>query len=210
MSEGARHRTVTAINTGEGLPMISTLISRRALTVGLGTIPAGLAAARVFGASDTVTDAGAGTSNGLSHSSESIHQELTFKASRRQVYEALTSTSRFDALTRLSDGLSLLTAPGAKATAISRDVGGPFTLFGGYITGRHLELMPDELLVQAWRAGGWKPGDYSIVKFVLSAEATACKLVLEHRGFPEGQGKSLAYGWGVHYWEPLAKLLAQG
>jgi activator of HSP90 ATPase len=210
MSEGARHRTVTAINTGEGLPMLSTLISRRALTVGLGTIPAGLGAARVFGASDIVTDAGAGTSNGLSHSSESIHQELTFKASRRQVYEALTSTSRFDALTRLSDGLSLLTAPGAKATAISRDVGGPFTLFGGYITGRHLELMPDELLVQAWRAGGWKPGDYSIVKFVLSAEATACKLVLEHRGFPEGQGKSLAYGWGVHYWEPLAKLLAQG
>jgi activator of HSP90 ATPase len=190
--------------------MLSTRISRRALTLGLATLPAGLAAARVFGASDTVTDAGAATSNGLSHASESIHQELTFKASRRQVYEALTSTSKFDALTRLSDGLSLLTAPGAKATKISRDVGGPFTLFGGYITGRHLEMVPEELLVQAWRAGSWKPGDYSIVKFVLSAEGTACRLVLEHRGFPEGQGKSLAYGWGVHYWEPLAKLLAQG
>lgn len=189
--------------------MLSTLISRRALTVGLATIPAGLGAARVFGASDTVTATGAGTSNGLSHSSESIHQEVTFKGSRRQVYEALTSTDKFDALTRLSDGLSLLTAPGAKATTISREVGGTFTLFGGYITGRHLEMVPDELLVQAWRAGGWKPGDYSIVKFALSGEGSACKLVLEHRGFPEGQGKSLAYGWGVHYWEPLAKLLAQ-
>ena len=190
--------------------MIAPLISRRALTLSLATIPAGLGAARVFGASDTGTDAGAGTSNGLSHASESIHQEVTFKASRRQVYEALTSTSKFDALTRLSDGLSLLTAPGAKATTISREVGGPFTLFGGYITGRHLEMVPDERLVQAWRAGGWKPGDYSIVKFALSAEGSACKLILEHRGFPEGQGKSLAYGWGVHYWEPLAKLLAQG
>jgi activator of HSP90 ATPase len=190
--------------------MLSTLISRRALTVGLAALPAGLGAARVFGASDTGTDAGAGTSNGLWHTSEAIHQEVTFKASRRQVYEALTSTGRFDALTRLSDGLSLLTAPGAKATTISREVGGPFTLFGGYITGRHLEMVPDELLVQAWRAGGWKPGDYSIVKFALSAEGSACKLILEHRGFPEGQGKSLAYGWGVHYWEPLAKLLAQG
>ena len=190
--------------------MLTTLISRRVLTVGLATLPAGLGAARVFGASDTGTDAGSGTSNGLSHTSEAIHQEVTFKASRRQVYEALTSTGRFDALTRLSDGLSLLTAPGAKATTISREVGGPFTLFGGYITGRHLEMVPDELLVQAWRAGGWKPGDYSIVKFALSAEGSACELVLDHRGFPEGQGKSLAYGWGVHYWEPLAKLLAQG
>jgi activator of HSP90 ATPase len=210
MSKGARQRTAATINTGEDLPMLSTLISRRALTLGLATIPAGLGTARVFGAADTVTATGAGTSNGLSHSSESIHQELTFKASRRQVYEALTSASKFDALTRLSDGLSLVTAPGAKATAISRDVGGPFTLFGGYITGRHLEMVPDELLVQAWRAGSWKPGDYSMAKFALSAEGTACKLVLEHRGFPEGQGKSLAYGWGVHYWEPLAKLLAQG
>jgi len=190
--------------------MLSALVSRRALTVGLVTIPAGLGAARMIAASDTTTTTGADTSNGLSHNSESIHQELTFKAGRRQVYDALTRTSKFDALTRLSDGLSLLTAPGAKATAISREVGGPFTLFGGYITGRHLEMVPEELLVQAWRAGSWKPGDYSIVKFALSAEGAACKLVLDHRGFPEGQGKSLAYGWGVHYWEPLAKLLAQG
>jgi activator of HSP90 ATPase len=190
--------------------MLSTRISRRALTLGLAALPAGLGTARVFGASDTVSDAGVGTSNGLSHASESIHQEVTFKASRRQVFEALTSTSKFDALTRLSDGLSLLTAPGAKATTISRDVGGPFTLFGGYITGRHVEMVPDELLVQAWRAGSWKKDDYSIVKFALSAEGSECKLVLDHRGFPEGQGKSLAYGWGVHYWEPLAKLLAQG
>jgi activator of HSP90 ATPase len=179
--------------------MLSTLISRRALALGLATMPAGLGAAWAAGASD-----------GLSHSSESIHQQVTFKASRRQVYEALTSAKRFDALTRLSDGLSLVTAPGAQATTISREAGGPFTLFGGYITGRHLEMAPDERLVQAWRAGSWKPGDYSVVKFALSEAGAACKLVLDHRGFPEGQGKSLAYGWGVHYWEPLAKLLAQG
>jgi activator of HSP90 ATPase len=189
--------------------MLSTRISRRALTVGLATLPAGLGAARVLGAADIVTAAGAETGNGLSHASEAIHQELTFKASPRQVYEALTSSKRFDALTRLSDGLSLVTAPGAKATTISREVGGSFTLFGGYITGRHLEMVPDQCLVQAWRAGSWKTGDYSIVKFTLSGEGVTCRLVLDHRGFPEGQGKSLAYGWGVHYWEPLAKLLAQ-
>jgi activator of HSP90 ATPase len=190
--------------------MLPTLMSRRALTLGLATIPAGLGAARAFGTSDPVTEAAAGASDGLSRSSESIHQEVTFKASRRQVYEALTSARRFDALTRLSDGLSLVTAPGAKATTISRELGGSFTLFGGYITGRHLEMVPDERLVQAWRAGGWQAGDYSVVKFALAAQGAGCKLVLDHRGFPQGRGRSLADGWGVHYWEPLAKLLAQG
>jgi activator of HSP90 ATPase len=191
--------------------MSATLISRRALTVGLAAIPAVLGTTTpVFGASASVVDAAAGASDGLSHSSESIHQELTFKASCRQVYEALTSASRFDALTRLSDAVTLVTAPGAKATTISREVGGPFTLFGGYITGRHLEMVPNERLVQAWRAGRWKPGDYSVVKFALAAQGAGCRLLLDHRGFPEGQGASLASGWGIHYWVPLAKLLAQG
>jgi len=190
--------------------MPATRISRRVLTLGLASLPAGLGATRVFGASDAVTAAGAENSNGLSHAAEAIHQEVTFKASRRQVYEALTSADRFDALTRLSDGLALVTAPGARTTAISGEPGGAFTLFGGYITGRHLEMVPAERLVQAWRAGSWQAGDYSIVKFSLSGEGATCRLVLEHRGFPAGQGKSLAYGWGVHYWEPLAKLLARG
>lgn len=189
--------------------MLSTLISRRALALGLASIPATLGAARAFATADPATAAAMGASDGLSHSAESIHQEVTFQATRRQVYEALTSAGRFDALTRLSDGVSLVTAPGAKATAISAEVGGAFTLFGGYITGRHLEMVPDERLVQAWRAGGWPVGDYSVVKFALAAQGSGCKLVLDHGGFPPGQGKSLAYGWGVHYWEPLAKLLAQ-
>jgi activator of HSP90 ATPase len=44
-------------------------------------------------------------------------------------------------------------------------VGGTFTLFGGYVTGRNLEMLPDERLVQAWRAGSWKPGAFSIAAF---------------------------------------------
>jgi activator of HSP90 ATPase len=57
--------------------------------------------------------------------------------------------------------------PGGKPTEISREAGGTFALFGGYITGRHVELVPNERIVQAWRAGGWDPGVYSIAKFEL-------------------------------------------
>jgi activator of HSP90 ATPase len=147
--------------------------------------------------------------DGLTHISEAIHQEITFKAPRHAVYEALMNSQQFDAITRLSDAVTLVTASDAKPTSISREVGGPFTLFGGYITGRNLELFGDERLVQSWRAGSWSVGNYSIAKFVLAANGAGTALVLDHQGFPEGQGKHVARGWYTHYWEPLSKYLAQ-
>jgi activator of HSP90 ATPase len=112
-------------------------------------------------------------------------------------------------ISRLSDGAALLNATGAKPTSISTDVGGPFALFGGYVTGRHLEMLPDERLVQAWRAASWIPGAFSSAAFYLRAEGGQTKLTFEHRGFPNGEGASLAHGWHSHYWEPLAKFLAE-
>jgi len=97
---------------------------------------------------------------------------------------------------------------GDKPAEISREVGGPFTLFGWYITGRHVELVPNERIVQAWRTGGWAPGVYSIAKFELVEQGSGTKIVFDHMGFPKGEVEVLASGWKAHYWEPLAKLLA--
>lgn len=189
--------------------MPSPLITRRAFAVSLAAIPAGVRAhAGMFGAGARVGGAEPGEDDGLTHNSEAIHQEVGFAASRRRVYEVLTEAKQFDAVTRLSDGKELLAAPGAKPTAIADVVGGPFALFGGYITGRHLELKPGERLVQAWRAASWKPGEYSVVTFVLADDGAKTKLVFDHRGFPEGQGSHLASGWHAHYWDPLTKYLA--
>ncbi len=184
-------------------------VTRRAFALGAAAVPIGLSvAARAVGESSSLP--GRDEGNGLTHSSEAIHQQVTFKGGCQRVYAALTSTQQFDALTRLSDAVSLLTAPDAQATFISPEVGGRFTLFGGYVTGRHLEMQPAKRLVQAWRAGSWRAGSYSVVSFVLKDKGPDCDLVFEHRGFPDGQGTHLADGWRVHYWEPLARLLAQG
>jgi activator of HSP90 ATPase len=146
---------------------------------------------------------------GLRADAQVIHQEVDFEADCGRIYHALTDAHDFDALTRLSDAVTLVTDPKARPTAISDLVGGPFTLFGGYISGRNLQMIPGTRLVQAWRAGSWDAGDYSVVRFELQSQTRGCRIVFDHRGFPQGQGKSLAYGWRVHYWEPLAKLLAQ-
>src|SRR6202521_1821708 len=102
----------------------------------------------------------------VSHTAESIHQEPVFKASRKRVYDALTDAKQFDKVIQLS-GVMQAMHLGDKPAEISREVGGAFTLFGGYITGRHVELVPNERIVQAWRTGGWAPGLYSIAKFEL-------------------------------------------
>jgi activator of HSP90 ATPase len=154
-----------------------------------------------------LTEARAGAEDEISHTAESIHQEPVFKASRKRVYEALTDAKQFDKVIELS-GVMQAMHLGNKPAEISREVGGAFALFGGYITGRHVELVPNERIVQAWRTGSWPPGVYSIAKFELVEQGAGTKIVFDHTGFPKGDAESLASGWKAHYWEPLAKLLA--
>ena len=144
----------------------------------------------------------------ISHTAESIHQEVIFKASRKRVYEALTDAKQFERVVQLSDARKTRMPPGAPPTQISPEVGGAFSTFGGLIVGRHIELAPNERIVQAWRVVNWNPGVYSIVKFELAEQGSGTKLVLDHTGFPDGAGQHLADGWKANYWEPLEKYLA--
>jgi len=145
----------------------------------------------------------------ISRTAESIHQERSFAASRQRVYDALTITAQFDHVVRLSEAMRTGMKLGNSPTAIHPQPGGTFTLFGGHILGRFIELVPSVRIVQAWRVANWDPGDYSIAKYVLSDAGSGTKLVFDHTGFPGGQAEHLAQGWDSNYWEPLAKYLAQ-
>jgi uncharacterized protein YndB with AHSA1/START domain len=149
----------------------------------------------------------AGTQDEISHTADAIHQEPVFTASPKRVYDALTDAKLFTRVVQLSGALQAMHLPD-KPAEISRDVGGAFSLFGGFITGRHVELVPNVRVVQAWRPGDWPPGVYSIVRFELVEQGSGCKIVFDHTGFPKGTAEGLASGWKAHYWEPLAKVLA--
>jgi uncharacterized protein YndB with AHSA1/START domain len=154
-----------------------------------------------------VGDAWAATGEEISRVAEAIHQEVVFKASRKRVYEALTDTKQFDKIIQLSGVMATVPA-GGKPTEISREAGSAFALFGGYITGRQIELVPNARIVQAWRVGNWDPGAYSIAKFELADQGSGTKIVFDHTGFPKGAAEHLAAGWKSNYWEPLGKFLA--
>jgi activator of HSP90 ATPase len=153
------------------------------------------------------TKASAGTEDGISHTADAIHQEPVFTASRKRVYDALTDAKQFDKVIQLSGAMQAMHLPD-KPAEISREAGGAFKLFGGYIMGRQVELAPNERIVEAWRTGGWNPGVYSIARFELVEQGSGTKIIFDHTGFPQGEAEVLASGWKAHYWEPLEKLLA--
>jgi activator of HSP90 ATPase len=128
--------------------------------------------------------------------SQHIHQEVEFNASPSRVYATLTDAARFSALT------------GGAPAEISREAGGAFSCFGGAIVGRQIELAPDQRVVQAWRAGNWPAGAYSIVRFELQAAGDGTRLIFDQSGFPEAESTHLADGWHKMYWEPMRKYLA--
>lgn len=123
-----------------------------------------------------------------------IHQEVDFAATPQRVYEALLDAKQF-------------TAFSGKSAEINREVGGAFSLFGGHIVGRNLEVVPNRRIVQAWRVVTWPEGAYSIARFELNAQGSETHLVFDHVGFPEGLHDHLAEGWETNYWELLKKYL---
>ncbi len=124
----------------------------------------------------------------------SLHDEVDFKASTQRIYEVLLDSKQFAACTGL-------------AADIDPKAGGPFSMFGGMIVGRNVELVRDERIVQAWRPTHWDPGVFSIVRFQLEPQSSGTRVVLDHTGFPEGDFDHLEAGWQEHYWGPLTKYL---
>lgn len=143
---------------------------------------------------------------GISHTADSIRQEGFFKASPARLYAALTVARQFDGIVKLSDAMKTMPLKHTPSV-IGTQAGSAFALFGGYITGRQIELVPNTRIVQVWRAGSWKAGDYSLVKFEFSGGRSTTNLVLTHTGFPAGEAQHLAEGWKGNYFEPLAKFL---
>jgi uncharacterized protein YndB with AHSA1/START domain len=167
-----------------------------------------VAGALAIGGFGIRSEAGAAaTGDEISHAAEAIHQEPLIAASRSRIYGALTDAKQFDKLIQYSAAIKTMPI-NHDAAALSARAGGAFSLFGGYVTGRFIELVPNELIVEAWRAGNWSPGVYSIARFQLVDQDAGTKIVFDHTGFPSGQAEHLAEGWQVNYWDPLRKLLA--
>jgi activator of HSP90 ATPase len=131
-----------------------------------------------------------------------IHQEISLLAAPERVYQLLTDSTEFAAATE-------------RPADINTTEGGAFSIFGGYIQGRQIELVQGERIVQSWRGVDWTPGTHSLVRFTLTPEGDGTKLVVDHDAYPEGPSpmypswqEHLSTNWPVFYFEPITKYLA--
>lgn len=177
-----------------GRPSRSDLIATDTEALTGHTTRRGVIAAAAMGLGALV--AGAIPANGSSAYS-STHQEIDLAASPSRVYSVLLDQKLFTAFS------------GASAQ-IDAQPGGALSLFQGHppllgVTGRILELVPDKRIVQAWRAGEWAPGEYSIVRFELAEKDQGTRIVFDQAGTVSVPGPG---AWNKMYWDPLQKYLA--
>ena len=123
-----------------------------------------------------------------------IRQTATFKADPHAVYEALLDARKHSKFT------------GAPATT-SRKVGGAFTAYGDALSGTNLELVPDQKIVQRWRANDWPAGHFSRATFSLKKVKGGTQLSFYQSGVPDKHYAGIKSGWVEHYWTPMKKML---
>lgn len=125
---------------------------------------------------------------------KTIRQSVTFTATPHAVYEALMDSRKHARFT-------------GDVARISRQDGGKFMAYGGYITGTNLELVPDKKIVQTWHASDWPEGHTSRVTFRLTPVKGGTRLTFTHSGVPDEHYESIKQGWIDNYWTPMKTML---
>ncbi len=128
--------------------------------------------------------------------SKAIRQTVTFKASPHEIYELLMDSKKHAAFTH-------------GAASISRKVGGEFSAYDGYITGKNIELIPDKKIVQSWHAVDWPEGTYSQVTFKFTEVPNGTRLEFTHVDLPDGTEEEFKQGWIDNYWDPIKTYLKE-
>jgi uncharacterized protein YndB with AHSA1/START domain len=120
----------------------------------------------------------------------------TIPASAQDIYDAWLDS---EAHTEMTGG----------EAAMSDEIGAQVVAWGGYITGRNLELVPGERIVQSWRTAEFTDQhEDSIITVTLEAVADGTLLTLTHSRVPDGQTSYQEGGWQVHYLEPMQDYFA--
>jgi activator of HSP90 ATPase len=126
-----------------------------------------------------------------------IKQKVLIDADPGSVFEAYVNPTRHADFT------------GSPASG-KGEVGGTFTAWDGYITGKYVELVKGEKVVHEWTTTGWPDGaPASMVEITLKKVGKKTEFTMVHTKVPAEQAKDYEQGWTDYYWEPLKKYFAK-
>jgi activator of HSP90 ATPase len=118
---------------------------------------------------------------------KSFAKKYVINASAQKVFEALTKPKIIEAWS------------GSKAK-MNAKAGSLFSLWGGSIHGKNLEVSPTKI-VQLWKEDKWK--DFTTVTFHLAEVKGTTTVELVHEEIPDSSFKNIKDGWDQYYILPL-------
>jgi uncharacterized protein YndB with AHSA1/START domain len=90
------------------------------------------------------------------------------------------------------------------AAQMSKTIGAEVSAWDGYISGRNLELVPGERIVQSWRTAEFRDEhEDSIITVTLANVGGGVMLTLVHSNVPDEQRSYEEGGWRSNYFEPM-------
>ena len=118
-----------------------------------------------------------------------------------QITETFPTTAKNIYNSWLDSELHTLMTGGA--AECSKETGGKFSAWDGYISGSNISLDPGKEIVQTWRTTEFADSDEdSKLTIQLKDFEQGCELTLIHENIPEGQ-HSYRQGWVDHYFNPM-------
>jgi len=122
-----------------------------------------------------------------------IEQTEFIRAKPQPVYEAFADPKKHSEFT------------GAEATGEPK-VGGEFTAWDGYISGKYLKLEKGKKIKAEWTTTEWPDSCVpSLLELTFAAKGDGTQVTLTHSKVPEDQAKDYEQGWIDFYWKPLKK-----
>jgi uncharacterized protein YndB with AHSA1/START domain len=92
---------------------------------------------------------------------------------------------------------------GSKAV-IDSAVGGKFTAWDGYISGKNVQLDLGRRIIQSWRTTEFPKGEGdSRLEIHFEPVFDGTRITILHSEIPEGQGEKYKSGWNDHYFQPM-------
>ncbi len=112
------------------------------------------------------------------------------------IYELLADSKNYSGVT-------------GRRAAISRRIGGTFSVSGKDVSGINMDLVPGERIVQAWRHLRFLNGIFSMAAVTLNPTTDGgTELVLTHRGVPKDLISETELAWREQYWSRIKAFLA--
>jgi len=128
---------------------------------------------------------------------KTITQKVVFKnTTPKQLYDLYMDAKKHSKVT------------GGPAKITNKE-GAKYSVHGGYIQGKNLQLVKDKMIVQSWRASEWSKDDLDST-FVLKFESKGkdAEVHMVHANIPDKHVAGIKKGWGQHYWKPWKNYLA--